>query len=81
MERKEVLEKVIAICRDVFDNENINLSETSCAAEVEEWDSLTHLSIISDLEDEFKINFTLDEINNSKNLGEIVNAIIKHLSE
>ena len=78
MERNEVLEKVIAVCKDVFDNENLVLSDTSCAAEVEEWDSLTHLSIISDLEDEFGINFTLDEINNSKNLGELVTAIIKH---
>lgn len=81
MDRNEVFEKVIAICKDVFDNENLTLSETSCAAEVEEWDSLTHLSIISDLEDEFDISFTLDEINNSKNLGDLVSAIIKHLSE
>ena len=78
MERNEVLEKVIAVCKDVFDNDSLVLSETSCAAEVEEWDSLTHLSIISDLENEFDISFTLDEINNSKNLGELVSAIIKH---
>jgi len=79
MNKTEVLEKVIAVCKDVFDNEDLELSEASCAADVDEWDSLSHLSVISDLEDEFDVKFTLDEINNSKNLGELVNAIIKHM--
>ena len=81
MDRNDVLEKVIEICKDVFDNENLILTEASCAANVEEWDSLTHLSVISDIEDEFDISFTLDEITNSRNLGEIVNVLIRHIEE
>lgn len=81
MNKNEVLDKVITVCMEVFDNEELELTETSCAADVEEWDSLTHISIISDLEDEFDVKFTLDEINNSKDLGDLVNAIIKHMEE
>ena len=78
MNRSEMLSKVIDICKDVFENEELKLTEKSCAVDVEEWDSLTHLSIISDLENEFEISFTLDEISNAKNIGELVDAIIRH---
>lgn len=76
MDRNEVVAKTIEICKDVFDDETIVLNEESCAANVKEWDSLAHLSIISDLESEFKIKFTFAEITNAKNVGELVDAIM-----
>lgn len=81
MEREEVFEKVVEICKDVFNNDELMLTETSSMAEVEEWDSLTHIVIMSDLEEEFNISFTLDEITNIKNLEELVNALMKHLEQ
>lgn len=80
MERNEILKKITEIARDVFDNDEVELTEASTAADVEEWDSLSHLSLISDIEDEFDITFTLAEVSGSKNVGELVNAIIKHRS-
>ena len=79
MERNEILKKITEIARDVFDNDEVELTEAATAADVEEWDSLSHLSLISDVEDEFGIRFTLAEVSGSKNVGELVDAIIKHL--
>lgn len=79
MNRPEIFEKIVEICKDVFENDELALTEASSSEDVEEWDSLTHLSIISDIEDEFGISFTLDEITNSGNLGELVTAVEKHL--
>lgn len=79
MERSEVLEKVIDICKDVFEDDDLVLTEASSANDVEEWDSLSHLSLISDVEDEFSIKLTLDEISNAKDLGELVSAIMRHM--
>jgi acyl carrier protein len=81
MDRKEILEKVTEICKDVFDNQDLILTEETCAADVKEWDSLTHLIVISDIEDEFEMSFTLLEVTASKNLGELITAIEKHLEE
>lgn len=81
MSRDKLLERVIEICKDVFEKEELSLNEFSCAMDVEEWDSLTHLSIISDTEKEFAVSFTLDEIINAKNIGELVDALMKHLEE
>ncbi len=79
MTRSEILEKVIEICKDVFEDDDLILTESSSSSDVEEWDSLSHLSLISDVEDEFSIKLTLDEISNSKNLGELVSAIMRHI--
>ncbi len=79
MTRSEILEKVIEICKDVFEDDDLILTESSSSNDVEEWDSLSHLSLISDVEDEFSIKLTLDEISNSKNLGELVSAIMRHI--
>ena len=81
MERTEAIEKITEIARDVFENDTVVLKEETTAADVAEWDSLTHLSLISDIEDEFDVKFTLNEISGSKNVGELVDALLKHLGE
>lgn len=81
MDRQEVFQSIIDICKDVFDNDALCLTEASTAADVEEWDSLTHLSLVNELEQRYGIGFTLDEVTGSRNLGELLNALMKHISE
>lgn len=81
MSRTEILEKVTEVCRDVFENDTLVVTEATTAKDVEEWDSLTHLTLVNELEELFGIAFSLDEVTNSKNLGELISAIEKHLGE
>ncbi|MBQ8983929.1 MAG: acyl carrier protein [Lachnospiraceae bacterium] len=81
MDREEVFSKVADICKEVFDDESLEVTETSSAKDIEAWDSLTHLDLISALEDTFQVSFTLEEFSGAKNLGELVNYLMKHLSE
>lgn len=80
MTREEAFERVVDICRDVFENDDLELNDESNANTVDEWDSLTHLNLINDIEEEFKMKFTLDEFSNSANLGELVDVLMKHLN-
>ena len=43
MDRSAVWERVSDICRDVFNNQNLTITEGTTAADIAEWDSLTHL--------------------------------------
>ncbi len=79
MERNEVFERVKDICRDVFDDDRLEVTETMTAADVAGWDSLTHLSLVNELEEEFEVEFTLDEVTESQNIGELFNALMKHI--
>lgn len=80
MSREEILKKITDICRDVFEDETLVIDDDTTASDVDGWDSLTHLSLINEIENEFNIKFTLGEITGSKNMGELIDAIEKHLS-
>ena len=81
MDKKEIFEKVVDICKDVFDNSELVITDESAATDIEEWDSITHFDLINDLEKEFGVSFTLAEVTESKNLGDLVDALIRHLNE
>ena len=81
MEKSEVLEKMMEICRDVFDDESLVITEKTTSKDVEGWDSLTHLTLINELEEAYDIAFTLEEATSSKNIGALLNVLMKHIEE
>ena len=81
MDRTEALEAITEIGRDVFDDENLVLTEKTTSADVDGWDSLTHLGLIDELEEKYDISFSLNEISASKNVGELITALIRHVEE
>jgi len=74
--KSDVLAQVNTIFRDVLDNEDLVIEETSTADQVYEWDSLTHIQLVVAIEKHFKIRFTSSEITNFKNVGEMCDGII-----
>lgn len=78
MERKEVLEKVQEIFCDVLGNDDIVLTETTTSQDVDEWTSLAQAQILTAVENELGIRFSLKEIMSVKSVGDIVNAIVSH---
>lgn len=75
----ELLEQVTTVIRDVFGDDEINVTETSSAEDVDGWDSLMHLNLVIALEKRFVIRFSTAEISLMKeegeNLGTILNLI------
>lgn len=80
MNKIEILEKLNEIFRDVFDDEDITVTETTTAADIEEWDSLSHIMLLSVIEDEFGIKFDMKAVQSLKNVGdmaELVGCLLK----
>ncbi len=63
------------IMRDVFDDDHLTVTRASTAAEVPDWDSLTHISLIVAVEKRFGVRFTHPEIENLKNVGEFLDLL------
>lgn len=76
---EEIIEKLQMVFRDVLDNEEIILSASTSADDIEEWDSLSHIQLIVAVEKAFKIRFNSKEILSWKNVGEMVQSIQTHL--
>lgn len=77
MEKNEVLGKLQEIFRDVFDNEEIEVNSDTVAEDIEEWDSLSHVQLIKEIENVFNIKITAKEILSWDNVGEMVASIIE----
>ena len=81
MNRTEIMEKLTELCQDIFDNDELEITDATVASDVKGWDSLTNLQLMSEIEDEFDITFSLGEVQNFKNVGELVDSIEKHIAE
>lgn len=79
MDKERVMSKLTELFQELFEDDNIVVTEKTTAKDIEEWDSLAHLELISTVEAEFKIRFTLGEINGFDNVGEMCSCIMKHL--
>ncbi len=79
MTREEVYERLNAVFRDVFDDEELTVNDETTAADVEGWDSLIHITLIDAVEEEFDISFDMKTIVKLKNVGEMVDVICQDL--
>lgn len=75
-----LLEEVTAVIRDVFGDDELVLTLTSTAADVDGWDSLMHLNVIIALEKRFKVRFSTAEISDLKEDGKNIGSILDLIS-
>lgn len=80
MSRSEILTKVSDIIKDVLDDDSLEITETSVASEIEDWDSINHVEIIASIEEDFDIRFKTLEIEEFKNVGDIVGGVESKLN-
>ncbi len=79
MSRQEILDKVNEIFQDVFDDETITVAEATTAEDIEDWDSLTHITLISEIESEFGFKFAMKDVLGMKDVGEMLDIIEKEV--
>jgi len=71
--------KVSEIIRKVIQNKNIELHEETSSKDVDGWDSLRHVMIISEVEKEFAISIDFMEVLEIKTIGDICTSVSKQL--
>ena len=75
MEESQLRSRLTSIFQDLFDDPVLEINDEMTANDVEAWDSLTHINLIVAVEKEFKIKFTTGEVNQLRNVGELVALI------
>ena len=79
MTRNEILEQVQSIFKEVLKNEDVVLTDDTTAQDVNGWDSLTHVTIISEMEKHFGLRFSLREMLSWKSVGKMLDTLEKKL--
>jgi acyl carrier protein len=71
----DVLARITSIVRDELDDDDIDLTMTTEANQVEGWDSLAHVRIVIAVERAFKARFETVQITGLKNVGDLVRLV------
>lgn len=79
MERQEIYEKLAEVFDTVFDEREVNLCDTTSSDDVEGWDSLAQIQLISLIQTTFGIKFTAKEMLSWENVGQMVDTIQKKI--
>lgn len=77
MSRTELLKKLEEIFRDILDDADLALSEESSQENLEDWDSLTHVTLFAVLEDELQLQFTMEEMTKSTNIKVLLDYLME----
>ena len=77
MTHLEITERLQIIFKNVFSAPDIQVTDDLNAEKVDRWDSLTHLTMIAEVENEFGVKFKLKELISMKNVGDMIRLIIE----
>lgn len=79
MTRDEVMSKVQDIFRDVFDDDSLIITDSTNSDDIEDWDSLEHITLVVSMEKEFNMSFDIKEVGKLENVGGMVDLIMSKM--
>ena len=79
MQQRDVIERLTPIFRDVFGKPSLTITRETSARDIENWDSLNHVTLVMEVERAFGVRFALGELQDLKNVGALAALIERKL--
>ena len=77
MDAKELKKRLTEVFRDVFDDDSIVITADTTADDIEDWDSIEHITLIGAVEDEFGMKFKMGEVSGMNNVGDMLKIVME----
>ena len=77
MTKVDIMKKLNRVFREVFDDASLKITEKTSAKDIDEWDSLMHITLIAEVEEEFDMKFPMKSVVGMKNVGDMVDVILE----
>ncbi len=81
MTKEAILQELQPIFQDVLDQPDLVVTRESNASNVEDWDSLSHITLVTTIEQHFKLKFALGDLQELKDVGDMVDLIERKLAK
>lgn len=78
--RVEILKKIETAISEVVAHHRFELTEETTAQDIDGWESITHMMIMSKVEQAFGIKFKLVDLMHMNNVGDLVSTIQKEIA-
>ena len=76
----ERLSQVVCDVFTLYQDEPLELTEETTAADVPGWDSLMHVTVVVHVERAFHVRFSSAEVGSLKKLGDLAQLVRRHLA-
>jgi acyl carrier protein len=73
----DILTHLQDVFRRIFEDDALTISRATTAQDVEAWDSVQNVTLMLEVESEFKVRFSTSEMAYLKNVGDLVDIIEK----
>jgi len=70
MSFEDIMLKISTIINETFDTE-YEITPITSAEDIDEWDSISHIELITEIEKGFSVRFALGELQDLKNVGDM----------
>ena len=77
MTESNITSKLQEIFRSVFEDKMLEINSETSAKNVPNWDSMNHILLITEIENQFDVSFEMDDLIEMKSVGDIVAAILR----
>ena len=81
MNREQVYQQLTTVFQDVFDDDDIEIEDSTSAKDVSGWDSMNHINLVLGAEQEFGVKFKTAEVAQLANVGEFVDLILVKMNK
>ena len=77
MDKQSIFDAVQQIFRDNFDDEELVITPETCADDIEDWDSLEQINLLTAMEKKFNIKFKLSDVRGLKDVGDLLDLVAR----
>ena len=77
MTEQAILDAVQEIFRDNFDDDTLVITRDTCADDIEDWDSLEQINLLTAIEKKFGLKFQLADVRGLANVGDLLDLIAR----
>ena len=75
LSKDEIIERLDDVFRDVFDDDTLEVDENTTADDIEDWETIEHITLIGAEEQEIMMRFKKVEVSGKKDVGEMIGII------
>ena len=79
MERENILLCIRGIIVNILEDESLVIVESTAPEDIDDWDSVTHIQLVSELEKAYGIKLTLKEVMSWESIGDLIDVILSKL--